>query len=129
MGLPLAGLGVTAAVGLAKGVAETLSGGTKPPLPQAKARAAAAEFETMFLEQMLDRVFAGAGEDGPLGENGPGGGVYRSMLVKEYAGGIAKAGGIGLSRQIYAEMLKLQEGASAGAARPRTPAPAGSAPL
>ncbi|HYF55239.1 MAG TPA: rod-binding protein [Salinarimonas sp.] len=75
-----------------------------------KARKTADDFETMFLEQMLDRMVASAGEDGPLGENGTGGGVYRSMLVKEYAGSIGKAGGVGLSSQIYGEILKLQEG-------------------
>jgi peptidoglycan hydrolase FlgJ len=67
----------------------------------------------MFLEQTLERVFASTGTEGPLGDNGAGGAVYRSMLVKEYAGGIVKSGGVGIASQIYREMLKLQEGAHA----------------
>src|SRR3954447_14867635 len=74
-----------------------------------KARKASQDFETMFLEQTLERVFASSGTEGPLGDNGTGGAVYRSMLVKEYAGGIAKAGGVGIASQIYRELLKLQE--------------------
>jgi hypothetical protein len=67
----------------------------------------------MFLEQTLERVFSSTGTEGPLGDNGTGGAVYRSMLVKEYAGGIVKSGGVGIASQIYREMLKLQEGAHA----------------
>jgi peptidoglycan hydrolase FlgJ len=78
-----------------------------------KALKAAQDFEAMFLEQTLERVFASTGTDGPLGDNGTGGAIYRSMLVKEYAGGIVKAGGVGIASQIYREMLKLQEGAHA----------------
>jgi Rod binding domain-containing protein len=83
--------------------------------PAAKKRAlkTAQDFEAMFLEQTLDRVFSSSGTEGPLGDNGTGGAVYRSMLVKEYAGGIVKAGGVGIASQIYREMLKLQEAAHA----------------
>jgi peptidoglycan hydrolase FlgJ len=83
------------------------------PLANDKTFKASRDFEAMFLEQTLDRVFASDGAEGPLGDNGPGGGVYRSMLVKEYAGGIVKAGGVGIASQIYGEMLKIQEGAHA----------------
>ena len=78
-----------------------------------KARKAAQDFEAMFLEQTLERVFASTGTEGPLGDNGAGGAVYRSMLVKEYAGGIVKSGGVGIASQIYREMLKIQEGGHA----------------
>ncbi len=79
-----------------------------------KARKTAQEFETMFLEQTLERVFASSGTEGPLGDNGTGGAVYRSMLVKEYAGGIVKSGGVGIASQIHRELLKLQEASHAG---------------
>ena len=78
-----------------------------------KARKASQDFETMFLEQSLERVFSSSGTEGPLGDNGTGGAVYRSMLVKEYAGALTKAGGVGIADQIYREMLKIQEGANA----------------
>jgi Rod binding domain-containing protein len=35
------------------------------------------------------------------------------MLVKEYAGSIAKSGGVGIADQIYREIIKLQEGGNA----------------
>ena len=76
---------------------------------EAKARKTAQDFESMFLEQTLDRLFQSGGADGPLGDNGQGGEVYRSMLVKEYAGTIAKSGGFGIADQVYREILKMQE--------------------
>jgi peptidoglycan hydrolase FlgJ len=79
-----------------------------------KTAKAAQDFEAMFLEHTLERVFSSEGAEGPLGDNGTGGSVYRSMLVKEYAGSIVKTGGVGIASQIYREMLKLQEGAHAG---------------
>ena len=78
-----------------------------------KALKTAQDFEAMFLEQTLDRVFSSSGTEGPLGDNGTGGAVYRSMLVKEYAGSIVKSGGVGIASQIYNEMLKLQEASHA----------------
>jgi Rod binding domain-containing protein len=67
----------------------------------------------MFLEQTLERVFASNGAEGPLGDNGTGGAVYRSMLVKEYASGMVKSGGVGIAGQIYRELLRMQETAHA----------------
>lgn len=91
---------------------EATSAATAIPLPGRPApdrlRQAARDFETMFLEQTLERVFASDGE-GPLGDNGPGGGVYRSLLVKEYAGAIVRGGGVGIAEQVHREMLRLQE--------------------
>lgn len=81
---------------------------------EVKARKASTEFETMFLEQTLDRLTQSEGTDGPLGDNGTGGGVYRSMLAKEYAGQIVKSGGVGISDQVYREMMKMQEGTHVG---------------
>jgi Rod binding domain-containing protein len=80
---------------------------------EAKARKTALEFESMFLEQSLERMFATTGGEGPLGDSGAGSEVYRSMLVKEYAGTIAKSGGVGIADQIYREIIKLQEGGDA----------------
>ena len=87
-----------------------------PLAPKDKALKTAQDFEAMFLEQTLDRVFSSGGAEGPLGDNGTGGAVYRSMLVKEYAGQIVKSGGVGIASQIYNEMLKLQEASHAKSA-------------
>lgn len=82
---------------------------------EAKAKKASTDFESMFLEQTVDRLAQSDGTDGPLGDNGTGGGVYRSMLTKEYAGQIVKSGGVGIADQVFREMMKMQEGTHAGA--------------
>jgi peptidoglycan hydrolase FlgJ len=114
MAAPLAALAVSAAGKLAAGLARNVAGALDPTAQRAvKARQTAQEFETMFLEQSLERMFATATGEGPLGDNGAGSEVYRSMLVKEYAGTIAKSGGVGIADQIYREIIKLQEGGHA----------------
>ena len=107
MPAPLAVLAVGAATKLAGGIAGALQ-----PQPQAelKARKTAQEFETMFLEHTLDRMFQSEATEGPLGDNGMGGDVYRSMLAKDYAGSIARSGGVGIADHVYRELLKMQEG-------------------
>ena len=120
--LPLAPFAVsaltTAGKALAGGVASALAGATSPAKatdgvksagPVDKAKKTADDFETMFLEQSMERLTAGEGTDGPMGENGTGGGVYRSMLSQQYAKAIAKSGGVGISDQVYGAILKMQE--------------------
>jgi Rod binding domain-containing protein len=104
---PLASFAVSAAVGLAT---NAIDKALDPKV--AKARKTAGDFETMFLEQTLERMFTSLGDDGPMGENGTGGPVYRSMLVKEYAGNIVKSGGVGIADQVFREMMRMQEGGS-----------------
>ncbi|WP_372425367.1 rod-binding protein [Salinarimonas chemoclinalis] len=93
------------------GLSDAASAGRVSPERASRARETAREFETMMLEEMLGRVFESVGEVGLFGEAGPGAGMYQSMLVKEYAGKIAERGGLGLADGVYAEILKLQEGA------------------
>ena len=85
------------------------------PASKAKAWKTATEFESMFLESSLDRLTQSEGTDGPLGENGTGGGVYRSMLTKEYAGQIVKSGGVGIADSIFREIIKMQGATNNGA--------------
>lgn len=103
---PLAMLGVSLAAKVAGGVADVLKGGDKP---KDAARKTADDFETMFLEQTLDRLTQGGGEEGPLGGGGTGGSIYRSMLSKEYARSITKSGGLGIGDQVYGQLLTMQE--------------------
>lgn len=119
--LPLATFAVSAAVGVGKAIAGTVAD-TASKTAQAssdaaakKARKTANDFESMFLESSLDRLTQSEGTDGPLGENGTGGGVYRSMLTKEYAGQIMKSGGVGIANQVFSEMMKMQGAAGAAA--------------
>lgn len=115
---PLAMMGLSAAANVANGVVETINsalGATgASAAAAAKTKRTATDFEKMFLENALDRLVANTGEEGPLGENGTGGSVYKSMLVKEYAGEIVKTGGVGIADQIYRQMLQMQEKSNVG---------------
>ena len=72
-----------------------------------KTRAQAQEFESLFISSMMQHMFTGIGNDGPLG-NGPGTGPWRSLLTEQYAKGVVKAGGLGLANQVYKSMLARQ---------------------
>ena len=74
----------------------------------AKARAAAQDFEAVFLNSMLQHMFTGMEGDGPLGGKGPAG-VWRSFLTQEYSKSIAKAGGIGIADDVYRSLMAQQE--------------------
>lgn len=110
LALPAAKLALNAASGLVSGIADALSS------KNAKAKKTADEFETVFLENFTDKIFGSTETEGPLGENGTGGGVYRSMLTQEYARHLQKAGGLGLSNDILRGLIQVQEGASQGKA-------------
>ncbi|MGY2046915.1 rod-binding protein [Methylobacterium sp. JK268] len=114
--IPLAPLAATTALAAGQalaGVASAALGGATAAT--AKIKKTSQDFESMFLEQTLDKLNGSTGTDGPLGENGTGGGVYRSMLNKEYAQGIVKSGGVGIGDQVMREMLRMQ-GAAGGPA-------------
>lgn len=102
------------ALGAAGAVLDAVKSAMDPA--KAKAKQQAEDFETMFLEQMTQHLFAtGEGSEGPLGENGTGGGIFKSQLTQQYAQQLQKAGGVGLSNQIMQDLLRVQEQA-AGAA-------------
>jgi flagellar protein FlgJ len=81
-----------------------------------KARAQAQDFETVFVSSMLQHMFTDIGKEGPLGD-GPGVGVWRSLLTEQFSKSLVKAGGIGIANQVYKSMLARQ-------AAPRYAAPA-----
>jgi Rod binding domain-containing protein len=85
--------------------------------PQEKARAAAQEFEAVFLNSMFSEMFTAIDGEGPFG-GGAGSGVWRSFLTDEYARSFARAGGIGIADDVYRTLLAQQEAVSAHAARP-----------
>ncbi len=80
----------------------------------ARAKAAAQDFEGVFLQTMLQQMFSGLGEEGPLG-SGEAGSAWRGMLVEEYASNISKSGGIGIADSVFREILSLQEARSGSA--------------
>ena len=77
------------------------------PQAQAKAKATATDFEAMFLNQMFAQMTNGLKGEGPFGDT-PGTGVWRSMLTEQYSKSFAKAGGIGISKDIFRELILQQ---------------------
>jgi peptidoglycan hydrolase FlgJ len=82
-----------------------------PAAAQAKAKATATDFEAMFLNSMFSQMTSGVTGEGPFG-NTPGTGVWRSMLTEQYAKNFAKAGGVGISNEVFRELI-LQQAKSA----------------
>ena len=77
--------------------------------PAAKATskldAAAQDFEAVFLTQMMQQMFAGLGDEGPMA-----GGAWRSMLADEYGKTVSASGGVGISDQVRQELIAIQQG-------------------
>ena len=76
--------------------------------PKSKMRAAAEDFEAVFLNSMFQHMFAGVDGEGPLGGSGATG-VWRSVLTDQYAKSIAKAGGVGIADHVYRSLIAHQE--------------------
>ena len=72
-----------------------------------KTRAAAEEFEAVFLNTMFQQMFSNVGQ-GPF-NGGPAANVWRSFLTDEYAKSFAKGGGIGLADHVHRALLAQQE--------------------
>jgi len=72
-----------------------------------KAKAAAEDFEAMFLNTMFQQMFTGIDGDGPFGGSGALK-VWRSFLTDQYARTFAKSGGIGIATDVYNELLRHQ---------------------
>lgn len=68
---------------------------------------AAEDFEAVFITEMLKPMFAMVEVDEMFG-GGKGEEIFRDFTVQEYGKMIAKQGGIGLSAQVKAEMIKMQ---------------------
>jgi len=77
------------------------------PQAQARAKATATDFEGMFLNQMFSQMTNGLKGEGPFGDT-PGTGVWRSMLTEQYSKSFAKAGGVGISKDVYRELILQQ---------------------
>jgi Rod binding domain-containing protein len=77
------------------------------PQQQAKAQATATDFEAMFLNSMFSQMTAGLKGEGPFGDT-PGTGVWRSMLTEQYSKQFARAGGVGISSEVYRTLIVQQ---------------------
>jgi Rod binding domain-containing protein len=83
------------------------------PQAQAKAKASSEDFEAMFLNSMFSQMTSSIKGEGPFGDT-PGTGPWRSMLTDQYSRNFAKAGGIGISTEVYRTLI-LQQANRAGA--------------
>jgi Rod binding domain-containing protein len=79
------------------------------PQAQAKAKATATDFEAMFLNSMFAQMTSGIKGEGPFGDT-PGTGVWRSMLTEQYSKSFARAGGVGISNEVYRTLILQQAG-------------------
>ena len=77
------------------------------PEAQKKTRAKAQDFEAVFLNSMFSQMTSGLKGDGPFGD-GPGTGVWRSMLTEEYSKSFAKSGGVGISNDVFRTLILQQ---------------------
>jgi len=83
------------------------------------------KFEASFLSSMLQTMFQGVSTSAPFG-GGAGEEMWKSFMAEAMAGQIVKSGGVGVSRSVAAEMIRLQgAGGADGAANP---APASTQP-
>jgi peptidoglycan hydrolase FlgJ len=92
---------------LGLGQSATPDGKTTPKAK--KAWAAAQNFESIFVKNLLSQAFSGVKGTGPMGTEGTGTETWRDLLVNEYAKSTTKAGGIGVSNSVYSELMKVQE--------------------
>jgi Rod binding domain-containing protein len=76
---------------------------------QAKAKSTATDFEAMFLNSMFSQMTSGVKGEGPFGDT-VGTGVWRSMLTEQYSKSFAKAGGVGISNDVYRTLIMRQAG-------------------
>jgi Rod binding domain-containing protein len=77
------------------------------PQAQEKAKAASRDFEAVFLNTMFQQMSSGVKGEGPFGDT-PGTGPWRSMLTDEYAKGVAKSGGVGISDDVFRTLIMQQ---------------------
>ncbi|HLI13186.1 MAG TPA: rod-binding protein [Alphaproteobacteria bacterium] len=68
---------------------------------------AAHEFESMALSEFISAMFTT--QDKGMFSPGQAGEIYRSLLTQEYGKAFAKAGGIGIAKEVQSELLKMQE--------------------
>ena len=77
------------------------------PKAQAKAQATATDFEAMFLNSMFAQMTTGLKGEGPFGDT-IGTGVWRSMLTEQYSKTFARAGGVGITSEVYRTLIVQQ---------------------
>ncbi len=73
-----------------------------------KAEAAAKDFESLFITQMLENMFDESSGEEAFGSKDTND-VYKGLLMEQYGKLISRAGGIGIASYVKQELLKQQE--------------------
>ena len=107
---PLSIGAVPAGANVAYGIGPSVSVTTRAAgaMTNAKARAAAEDFEAVFLNSMFSQMMTKVEGEGPFGGS-QASGVWRSFLTNEYSKAFAKAGGVGLAKHVYGALIAQQE--------------------
>ena len=98
--------GANVAYGIGPSVATTTRAAGAMTNP--KARAAAEDFEAVFLNSMFSQMMTKTDGEGPFGGS-QATGVWRSFLTNEYSKAFAKAGGVGIAQHVYGALIAQQE--------------------
>ncbi len=91
-----------------QGQAVTRSSSGAAAAPQGEAGAAAEAFESVFLSTLLKPIFEELSENASMG-GGSAETTWAGMLASEYAGEMARSGGIGIAQAVARELIALQE--------------------
>jgi flagellar protein FlgJ len=86
------------------------------PQAQKKAKDSAQDLEAVFLNSMFSQMTSSVKGEGPFGDT-VGTGVWRSMLTDQYSKSFAKAGGIGISNEVYRTLILQQANRASQAAQ------------
>lgn len=89
-------------------LSSAIKGGKYANMTPDKAEAAAKDFETMFVTQMLEQMFGESSGEEAFG-NSETNDIYKSLLMDQYGKLISRAGGIGIASYVKQELLKQQE--------------------
>jgi Rod binding domain-containing protein len=98
---------LTAALAVA-GSGASAAAAARQTMSLEKIKAVSSDFESVFLNNMLEEMFAGIGDDDPFG-NSEGAATWRSLQVEEFGRAISRAGGIGLAEHVERQLIALQE--------------------
>jgi Rod binding domain-containing protein len=90
------------------------------PQAQKKAKDQAQDFEAVFLNSMFSQMTSSVKGEGPFGDT-TGTGVWRSMLTEQYSKSFAKAGGIGISNDVFRTLILQQANRASASSQGTTP--------
>ncbi|MCK4944760.1 MAG: rod-binding protein [Alphaproteobacteria bacterium] len=98
---------INAAVFSPSSISQPITGNLSPQQIE-QTKAAAQDFEAVFLSEMMSHMFKGIKTDSVFG-GGAGEDIFRGMLVQEYGKQMANGHGIGISDQLQKVMIQMQQ--------------------